>query len=259
MTYFRRGFTLVELLVVIGIIAVLIAILLPALQKARTAARATACASNQRQILTAIFMYANEHRGAYPPDGIMMPNPNNPAVNSDFAWFTFPFVGQYLGTKTDLPFYTTVGVLFCPDVGPTRVPSQPKFFGGNLGIGYNCHPDARLWKGDRSGRPKAKQGTINQPSQMLVLADANDAVNRGSRRWIQSYNGAGIAIYGPYAVNPANDATAYRHGKRANVGFADGHVETFGSNSTDNNLLNTHRNVGLDAEINAGRIRYIAQ
>jgi prepilin-type N-terminal cleavage/methylation domain-containing protein len=62
----RRAFTLVELLVVIGIIAVLIAILLPALSKARRQAQLTACMSNQKQLVAAMLMYCNDNRGGFP-------------------------------------------------------------------------------------------------------------------------------------------------------------------------------------------------
>src|SRR6059036_782080 len=57
------GFTLVELLVVIGIIAVLIAVLLPALSKAREQAKVAACLSNIRQLTTGWIMYANDNKG----------------------------------------------------------------------------------------------------------------------------------------------------------------------------------------------------
>lgn len=61
-----QGFTLMELLVVVAIIAILMAILLPAIHKAKESARKSVCGSNTRQIANALQMFANDYNGFYP-------------------------------------------------------------------------------------------------------------------------------------------------------------------------------------------------
>ena len=76
-TRWRGGFTLVELLVVISIIALLVAILLPALNKAREQAKLVSCMSNVRQVGLACITYAAENDGWYP---------ENPVQNGFARW-----------------------------------------------------------------------------------------------------------------------------------------------------------------------------
>ena len=82
-----HAFTLVELLVVIGIIAIMIGILLPTLNKAREAARASKCLNNMRQITIAIINFAQENNGWMPGRGGSNILPFNPAPGKN------PFVG----------------------------------------------------------------------------------------------------------------------------------------------------------------------
>ncbi len=78
----RYGFTLVELLVVIGIIALLISILLPALNKARSASVATKCQSNLRSVGQGFAQYLAENKQVYPAAYLYVVDPANGAPPS---------------------------------------------------------------------------------------------------------------------------------------------------------------------------------
>lgn len=89
----QHAFTLVELLVVIGIIALLISILLPSLSRARQSAVAITCASNLKNIGNALMMYANENKGTLPAAGLRVSNTQQ--------WTWDDAINAYVGYSTD--------------------------------------------------------------------------------------------------------------------------------------------------------------
>src|SRR5262245_41791017 len=97
----RAGFSLVEIMVTVGIIAVLIALLLPVLSRAREAANRVACASNLRNLGQACHTFALSHRGRFPASYRM------PASGYTYR---FPLViSQNVTLDDSLSMWTTYG------------------------------------------------------------------------------------------------------------------------------------------------------
>ena len=154
------GFTLVELLVVIGIIAVLISILLPVLGSARRQAAAAKCAASLREIGNAFQMYAMENKGYYPPvrciTNYRLSFSSNPPINYDgpqtyWMYFLAKYVskgkfGKYNGATAEDAAYSMRSVLWgCPGFQPIQSTSATIGVGGvavvYTGYGMNGFPE----------------------------------------------------------------------------------------------------------------------
>jgi prepilin-type N-terminal cleavage/methylation domain-containing protein/prepilin-type processing-associated H-X9-DG protein len=241
-TRFRAGFTLVELLVVIGIISVLIAILLPALNKARESAKAIQCASQLRQIGQAIQMYANNNDQWLP-----MYNAKNQfgsAYESDKAYWE-----RALLTEGDLPGYNAsytrtsgLNIFYCPNFFNIRQAAAEEnetthgyaprtilwgyYHMISYGINLQLSCDLSL-SGIASWRD-TRITQVHRPSETILMAESGSYYSTGKQA---GSPGVTDFIY-PRPPSASVSMAWPWHNGGCNVLWIDGHVTTVYTDAT---------------------------
>jgi len=266
----ERGFSLVELLVVIGIITLLIAILLPAMTKARAAANSVACQSNLRQIANAAFMRAAEHRGFVQVAGWMndlfvplTPESIGDAGEARYLYYDdagvrrpaplqaalAPYLGKPMRTDSrdhleqDLAADSPVKRIFtCPsqtNIEPgIMIAGGIPFWVGPTFVGSYAYNEGFLgYNYPTERRLRGNLNKVKRSSETVFLGDGLPRLETDLLfiAWFPGDSGVCTLAESYDETNGGlrSEFDLHRHNKRMNVVFLDGHTETLTINSQD--------------------------
>jgi len=235
-----KAFTLVELLVVIGIIAVLLAILLPSLNRARETANQIKCLSNLRQLGNGFVMYINDNRGRFPATaGGADPQPLPPPAEDKYPDWIYWWQNQkYMQERSALARYfkpITANLLICPSdlleahTTSTGWGQYPFSYTMNRNFGCDIFPDLRISHVrnayDKIWIAEEDYFTINDGHWFPGLWDP------GQKKWLigsdflsvrhDAHKKKDLPDFGGTYPN----VTLKNPKMKGNVGFVDGHAE----------------------------------
>lgn len=222
----RRGFTLVELLVCIGLLLMLMAILLPAARRSMESARQVTCLSHLHQIGEATLMYCADNDGVFPSAAAS----GGPPKSSDWIY--------WLATTAQAPFNDVRRSALARYLGPAaavvfRCPSDscdvrpPNPWGPEM---YLYSYSMNVWIGQNAtlNLKWLHVHDVLNPSQIILFVDEDDeSIDDGA--WVPKYLTAHNQISNRHDVNrdttdPSGNV-AFEPTTRGNVVFCDGHGE----------------------------------